>query len=163
MNGKKHWWIPAIGLAAALSGCEEQHLQPVDPGFSVGAAIAAQPSGSIVVVSPENNLRPVPHDLTLDRVIDIDFELPMLQADLSLCSDYLLSGTGGVRLNEASCMFHSTTTTGLISHMDLVVSTEVTTLLAVVIDQANPTVPYFRAFAVDPGTVALQWFNGQDL
>ena len=73
--------------------------------------------------------------------MDISFNLPMSNTYLSICTDYEKSNQGAVDVKFDSCVVRAPVTNGLYSSDDVPMTNALTSLVAVLIDYANPSAP----------------------
>lgn len=164
-------------LATALSACGSSESDPIvnqatDNTPDIGAAIDSSNQGNTDTVTPA---LPVPTIQTADLQasnefdfatswdMNIDFTLPLNNAYLSLCTDYDKQDSGAVEVQFDSCVVRAPITDGQFSSESLPMTNSTNSLIAVLIDYANPSTPTYVEFEVTPGKETLDWSEGVNL
>ena len=169
--------ILVAALATSISACGSSESDPLvnqatDNTPDIGAAIDTANQGSTDTVTPP---LPEPTIQTADLQasnefnfatswdMNIDFSLPMDNAYLSLCTDYDKQDSGTVDVQFDSCIVRAPITDGQYASDNLPMTNSVSSLVAVLIDYANPSTPTYVEFEVTPGKESLQWSEGVTL
>lgn len=136
-------------------------------GANVGAALSGSSGGGGIVPIPTTPAiqtadlqATVQFDFATSWDMDIDFTLPLTNTYMSLCTDYTKSDSGMVDVQFDSCIVRAPITNGQYSSEDVPMTNEISSLIAVLIDYANPAAPLYVEFTVAPGKQSLDWSEG---
>lgn len=99
-------------------------------------------------------------DFSTSWDMDINFELPLSNAYLSLCTDYKKDSSNGVDVKFDSCIVRAPISNGQFISNDIPMTNEISSVIAVLIDYSNPDSPLYVEFSVTPGKETLVWPEG---
>ncbi|MEM7256573.1 MAG: hypothetical protein AAF404_04200 [Pseudomonadota bacterium] len=159
-------------LATAIAGCGSADTDTADQGLSIGAASGASGAGGAIVTppsAPANSTQTadlqasVQFDFATSWDMDINFALPLTNTYMSLCTDYTKMDDGSVDVRFDSCIVRAPITDGQYSSQDVPMTNATESLIAVLIDYANPSTPMYTEFTVQPGKESLDWSEGVSL
>ena len=164
---KRHIFISAI-LSAALYGCGSAESDSADSGLNIGAAVGGggaiaappPPTPSVQTADLQANVQ---FDFATSWDMDIQFSLPLTNTYMSLCTDYKVMDNGTVDVKFDSCIVRAPITDGQYSSDDVPMTNAIESIVAVLIDYANPSSPMYTEFAVQPGKETLEWSEGVSL
>jgi len=157
---------------------EQTTEQAAGPGGTDGATDTVD---NVAVVDPDtggdSNVAPPPapsvqtgelqasSDFNFETTwdMDIDFSLPLSNAYLSLCTDYSVSDNGAAEVQFDSCIVRAPIAASSYRATDIAMTNHTTSLIAVLIDYANPSVPTYVEFEVSIGQETLEWEQGVSL
>lgn len=159
-------------LTTVLYGCGSAESDSSDSNLNIGAALGGGSGGGGVVTAPP---APTPSVQTADLQasvqfdfatswdMDINFSLPMTNTYMSLCTDYKIMDNGAVDVKFDSCIVRAPITDGQYNSEDVPMTNAIESLVAVLIDYANPSTPMYTEFSVQPGKESLEWSEGVSL
>lgn len=156
-------------LPVALCACGSADSDS-DNEINMGAALSGSSGGGAVVpatsaptVQTADLQASVQFDFATSWDMDIDFTLPLANTYMSLCTDYTKSDNGTVDVQFDSCIVRAPISNGQYSSDNVPMTNSVDSLIAVLIDYANPASPLYVEFAVAPGKESLDWSEGVSL
>jgi len=140
----------AVLVSVSLSACESSDSMDsaaIDNGIGMGAALGAnQGRVEAPVATPSILMSDLQasddFDFATSWGMDINFNLPLANTYLSLCTEYDKSAEGGVDVKFDSCVVRAPITDGMYSSEDVQMTNAVTSLVAVLIDYSNPSDPH---------------------
>ena len=141
--------IQNLNIGAALSGSSTNVTAPVVPTAPSVQTADLQAS--------------VQFDFATSWDMDINFTLPMEKTYLSLCTDYKQMNNGAVDVKFDSCVVRAPIINGQYISEGVPMTNAVDSLIAVLIDYANPASPMYVEFSVAPGKESLDWSEGVTL
>lgn len=154
-------------FATVVAGCGSADTDTSDNGLSIGAATGG---GAVIAApAPVNNTQTadlqasVQFDFATSWDMDINFSLPLANTYMSLCTDYTKKDDGSVQVKFDSCIVRAPITDGQYSSQDVPMTNATESLIAVLIDYANPASPMYTEFTVQPGKESLDWSEGVSL
>lgn len=156
-------------LPVALCACGSADSDS-DNAINMGAAMSGSSGGGAVVPAPSTPAvqtadlqASVQFDFATSWDMDIDFTLPLANTYMSLCTDYIKSDNGTVDVQFDSCIVRAPISNGQYSSDNVPMTNSVDSLIAVLIDYANPASPLYVEFTVAPGKESLDWSEGVSL
>ena len=160
-------FLLATLVAASLGACGS--ADEMDDS-NIGAALSGSSGGGATVpatttptIQTADLQATVQFDFATSWDMDIDFTLPLTNTYMSLCTDYTKSVSGMVDVKFDSCIVRAPITDGQYTSQDLPMTNEIDSLIAVLIDYANPATPMYVEFTVAPGKQSLDWSEGVNL
>ena len=173
MKFKYHITIAAISVAlSACAGTGEETDSgnaPANPHLSAAhGAVQEGAQATIPEVTPEvtpsvqtaDLLANDDFDFATSWDMDINFGLPLNNAYLSLCTEYKNSENSMVEVQFDSCIVRAPISNGQFVSEDVPMTNEIKSIIAVLIDYANPSSPLYVEFSVSPGKESLEWSEG---
>jgi hypothetical protein len=157
-------------LSTALYGCGSADSDSDVENLNIGAALggnSANVTPPVVTTTPSVQTADLQASVQFDFAtswdMDINFALPLDKTYLSLCTDYKLMDNGAVDVKFDSCVIRAPINNGQYVSDDLPMTNAVDSLIAVLIDYANPSSPMYVEFSVAPGKESLDWSEGVTL
>lgn len=163
---KLKYQIPAALAVVALSACAGTGEELPDSGSHLSAAHGAAQQGTVAPppstpsVQTADLLSNDDFNFATSWEMDIDFSLPLNNAYLSLCTEYVTSDTNTVDVKFDSCLVRTQISNGQFVSNNVPITNELKSIIAVLIDYANPSTPLYVEFNLSPRKDTLVWSEG---